>query len=65
MKNIVIFPFRNINVILLFNPTSDESTALDALQTLADLSFNILAPSSNVESGTFCNYNLHSNFVEI
>ena len=53
MKNIVIFPFRNINVILLFNPTSDESTALDALQTLADLSFNILAPSSNVESGTF------------
>ncbi|KAG9454834.1 hypothetical protein H6P81_007738 [Aristolochia fimbriata] len=28
----------------------DESTALDALQTLADLSFNILAPTSTVES---------------
>ncbi|CAA6661334.1 unnamed protein product [Spirodela intermedia] len=30
--------------------SGDESTALDALQTLADLSFNILLPGSAVES---------------
>ena len=30
---------------------ADESSALDALHTLADLSVNILQPSSVVESG--------------
>jgi hypothetical protein len=30
---------------------ADESAALDALHTLADISVNILQPSSNAESG--------------